>query len=57
MDPIIFLTYLVISQYSFTIITNLYDYLEFKKHFNNVLNELTELKTQITRLNQKINNI
>ena len=54
MEPIIFLTYLAISHYSFSVVSNIYDYIKFQNNFNCILNELAELKCQIERLKLKI---
>jgi hypothetical protein len=53
MDPILVLTYLTLSHYVFSIVSNIYDYIIFRENFESVLDEIRTLKNDIENLKTK----
>ena len=54
MDPIVFLTYLAVSHYSFSVVTNIYDYIKFQSNFQLLHTEIKQLKCEIENLNENL---
>jgi hypothetical protein len=53
MDPILVLTYLTLSHYVFSVVSNIYDYVIFRQNFEYVIDELKTLKCDIEKLKTK----
>ena len=51
MEPIVLLTYIVVSHYSCYFFTNIYDYIVIQRNFRSLENELMNIRYELERIN------